>query len=97
VQPAYAVIHHECVQEFEEELVVADELLLSAPHVLYPNIPCDSAIYDFRCENISLDVSTSDHSQDTSDVSISLHCGEDTYLSENPFNISSVISKNIEG
>lgn len=70
-----------------------DDSLPSAP----PNIPCDSATVDFPCENSFLDVSTSNHSQDTLDVILSLHCGEDTSSFENMSNLSSVISKNTEG
>ena len=35
--------------------------------------------------------------QDTSDVSVSLQCGDDTSSSENPSNLSSVIYENTEG
>jgi len=76
---------------------VKDESLPSAPHLIYPDIPCDSTSINFPCENSFPDVSTSDHSQDTSDVSMSLHCGEDTSSSENLSNMSSVISKDTEG
>ena len=44
-----------------------------------------------------MDVSTFDHSQNTTDVSLSLHCGEDTSFFSNPLNLSSVISESAEG
>jgi len=53
VQPTYAIIHDECVQESKEEPAVKDDSLPSAPHPLYLDIPC---------ENTFMDVSTSDHS-----------------------------------
>lgn len=81
------------MRESKEEPEVKDESLPSAPHLLYPDIPCDSATIDFPCENSFLDVSTSDHSKDTSDVSLSLHCGEDTSSSEIFSNLSFFISE----
>lgn len=73
-----------------------DDLLLSAPHLIFSDIFGDSAIVNFLCENSFLDASTSDHSQGTLDVSLSLHSREDTYFLVNPLNISSVISGNAE-
>lgn len=49
------------------------------------------------CEKSFPDVPTSDHLQDTSDVSLSLHCREDTSSSENLSNMSFVIYENTEG
>jgi len=91
MQPTYAIIHDECVQESKEEPVVKDNSLPTAPHPLYIDIPYDSAIVDFPCEYSFLDVSTSDRSQEMLDVSMSLHCGEDTSSSKIFSNLSSVI------
>lgn len=97
VQPTCAIIHDECVQESKEEPTVNHDSLLAVPHPLYPDIPCDSVTVDFPYENSFPDVSTSDHSQDTLDVSLSLCCGEDTSSSENLSNLSFVISEDTEG
>lgn len=64
-QPNYSIIIYEYAWEYEEEPVVKDDLLLSAPHFLFPDIFCDSAIYTFSCENSFKYVSTSDHSKNT--------------------------------
>lgn len=58
-KPTYAIIFNEYVWEFEQEFVVKDFLLLSAPHLIYPDIFCDSAISNFSYENLSLNVSVS--------------------------------------
>ena len=76
---------------------VKDELLLSTTHLLFPDIFCDSTISDFPCENSPRGISTSDHLQNTPDVSLSLHFGEDTSLFGNPFNISFIIFGKEEG
>lgn len=57
-----------------------DDLPLSAPHLLFPGMFGDSAIVDFPCEKTFLSASTFDHSQNTPDVSLSLHSGEDTFV-----------------
>jgi len=62
MQPTYGIVHDECVWESKEEPVVKDDSIPSAPHPLYPNIPCDYATIDFPYENFFLDVSTLDHS-----------------------------------
>lgn len=59
--------------ESEEEPVVKDELLLSTPHMIFPDIFGDSPMDDFPCENILPYASTSDHSQNTPDGNPSLH------------------------
>lgn len=97
MQPTYTIIHDECVGESKEELAVKDDSLPAAPHLLHPDIPCDSAITDFPCENPFPDVSTSDHSQGTSDASLSLQCREETSSLENMFNLSFIFLENIEG
>jgi len=94
--PTCAIIHDEHVQEFKE-LAVKDDSFLAAPHPLHPDIPCDSPTTDFPYANPFPDVSTSDHSHDTLDVSISLHFREDTSSSKNLPNLSSIFPKNIEG
>lgn len=42
-KPTCAIIFYEYVWESEEEVMVKDDCLLSAPHSLSPNIFCDSA------------------------------------------------------
>lgn len=96
VQPTCAIIYDGCVQESQEEPTMKGDFLPSASHPLYLDMSCDSATFDFPYENSSLDVATFDHSQDTLNVSLSLHYKEDTYFFENPFNLSSVISGNAE-
>ena len=68
MQPTCTIIHDECVQESKEEPTVKDDSLLAVPHLIYPDIPCDSAFVNFPCENPFPNVSTSNHPQDTSDV-----------------------------
>ena len=79
-----------------KEAVVKDDSLTTVPHSLHPDIPCDSATADFPFENSLLDASTSDHSQDTSDVSLSLQCKVDTSSSKNLFDLSFIFLENIE-
>jgi len=65
--------------------------------VLFPDISRDSTISDFPRENSSTDAPTFDHSQNTRNASISFNSGKDKSLIENPLNISSTFSRNIEG
>lgn len=97
VKQIRTIINDECVWESKEEPMVKDDSLPSVPHPLYLDIYFDYATFDFLGENSSLDVSTFDHSHETMDVSLSLHCRYDTYSSENPSDLSSVISESIEG
>ncbi len=97
MQPTYVIIHDECVQESKEELAMKGDSLPFMPHPLHPDIPCDYATIDFPYENSFMDASTSDHSQDNSDVSLSLQCGEETSSSENPFNLSFIFLENTKG
>jgi len=110
VQPNYAIIHDECVCESKEEPAVKDDSLLATPHPLYRDIHCDFVTADFSCENSFSYVSTFDHSQDTSNVilslqckedtsnvSLSLQCKEDTSSSENLSNLSSIFPENTKG
>ena len=63
-------------------------------------IPCiidDSIISDFPFLNPSMDSSTSDHLQNTPNVSPSFQSGEDKFFIENPLDFSSTFSKNVEG
>ena len=85
------------MRESKEKPTVKDEFLLAASHLLYPDIPCDSSTANFPCENPFLDVFTSDHSLDMSDVSLSSQCGEDTSSSKTPSILSSIIFENTEG
>ena len=96
-KPTCAIIHNEYVWESEEEPTEKDDLLLFAPHLLFPKIFGDFDIVDFPCENTFSDASTSDHSHNTLDVSLSLHSKDDTSMFANTLNISSAISKNVEG
>jgi len=73
VQPTYPIIHDECVWESKEEPTMKDDSLPSTPHLLYLDIPCDFSTIGFPCENSFPNVSTSDHSYDTLDVSLPLH------------------------
>jgi len=91
------IIYDEYVWEYEEELAVKDDLLPSTPHPPFPYIFGDSAIIIFPHENSFLDALTSDHSQNTSAISLSLHSEENKSFLENSLNISSVISRNVEG
>jgi len=70
---------------------VKDDIFTFSPHLLYHDIHCYSTTLDFPCKNTCLDVSTSDHSQDTLDVNLSLHCGEDTSSSKKLSHLSFVI------
>ena len=83
--------------EPKEEPTMKDDCRLVAPHSLHPHISCDFSTADFSCENSFPDASTSDHSQETSDVILSLHCREDTYSSENPFNLSFIFLESTKG
>jgi len=47
MQPAYAIIHDECVWESEEELAMKHNSLPITPHPLHLDIPCDSATASF--------------------------------------------------
>lgn len=55
-QPTYAIIFYAYVWEFEQESTVKDDLLLHAPHMLYPDIFYDSSISVPYCENAFPDV-----------------------------------------
>lgn len=48
-----AMIFDEYMWEYEEEVVVIDDLLLSAPHQFYLGIFYDSTFFYFSCENSS--------------------------------------------
>ena len=96
-KPTCAIIFYEYVWESEEEFGVKDDLLLSAPHPLYPNIFHGSAISILSCETLFRNFSTSDHLQNTWDASISFDYGEDKYFFLDPPNLSSYFSKNTEG
>jgi len=97
MQPTCTIIHDECVGGSKEEPTVKDESLSTTPHLLHLDIPCDFSTADFPFENPFLDVSTCNHSQDTSNVSLSSQCGEDTSPSANPSNLSSIFSENTKG
>lgn len=66
----YVIIFYEYMWESKQEFLVKDGVLLSSPHALYPDIFHDYVISIPSFENPSLDVSTSDHSQNTWDVSL---------------------------
>lgn len=88
----YAVIYDEYVWESKEEPTVKDDLILYTPHPLYLDIFRESSISVFPCENSYLDVSASDHSQNTQDISPSFDFGDEKYFFMNPPNVSSFIS-----
>lgn len=74
-----------------------DDLLLSAPPPLFPDIFGDSPISNFLCVNTSTDVSTVDHSHNTLDGSPSFNNGKDKSFIENPLDSSFSFSRNVEG
>jgi len=96
-QPTYALIHDEYDWESKLEPTVKDELLPPMPPSLFPNIFGDSAIFDFPCVNPYTDASTSDHSQNTTEVSPSFDSGEDKFSIENPLDFSFTFSGNAKG
>jgi len=51
MQPTCAIFHDECVRESKEELAVKDDSLPAMPHLLHPDIHCDSATADFPRES----------------------------------------------
>jgi len=67
------------------------------PPSLFPDIFDDSGIPDFPCVNPSMDACTSDHSQNTADVSPLVDSGEDKSFIENSIDFSSSFSGNVEG
>jgi len=83
--------------ESKEEPAMKDDSLLAVPHLLHPDMPYVSATANFSYENSFSDASTSDHSQETSDVNLSLQCRVDTYSSKNRFNLSLIFLENTEG
>lgn len=60
-QPTRALIYDEYDWEYEHQPTVKDELLLSVPPPLFPDIFGDYSIFDSPCVNSSMDASTSDH------------------------------------
>lgn len=95
-KPTSAIIFYEYVWEPEEELAVKHDLLLFSPYLLFPNIFCDFSISNLSCENSSSNVFTSDHSQNTSDVSLSFDCREDTSFFFILTRLSSFLFENLE-
>lgn len=97
-KPAYTVIFYEYAWEYEPKVAVKDDLLLSTPHpIIYLDIFCSSSIFYSSCENISPDVSTSDHSQNEWDVSVSSNYEEEKYFFLGLLNLSSLFSRILEG
>jgi len=92
-----SIIYDECVGEYKEETPMKDDSLPPVPHPLYHDIRCYFSTANFHCERSFPNVSTSSDSQDTSNVSLSLHYREETSSSENTSNLSYVIYENIEG
>jgi len=76
--------------------MVKDDLLLSAPRLLYPDIFHDGVSSVPSRENSFQGVSTSNHSQNMWNASFSFECGEDKSIFLDPPNLSSYLSKNIE-
>lgn len=68
-----------------------------APRLLYPDIFHDYAVTVPSCENSFPYFSIFDHSHNTWDASCSFECREDKYLFLVPPNLSSYISRKIEG
>lgn len=88
-QPTCTVIHDEYDWESEHEPMVKDDLLLSVPPPLFPDIIGDFVIPDFPCVNPSTDASTFDHLQNAPNVSTSFDSGEDKFFIEHPLDFSS--------
>jgi len=76
-QRSCTIIFYDYVWEYEQESMVKDDLFLYSPHLIYPNIFHDSIISIPSYENSFLDVSTSDHFENTWDANFSFDCGED--------------------
>lgn len=74
-----------------------DDFLLSAPSFLFPDIFDDSFIYDFPCVNQSMDAYTSDHLQNTQNVSPLFDSKEEKSSIENQPEFSSTFSRSEEG
>jgi len=96
-QPTCAVIHEEYERAYEHELVVEDDLLLSAPPPLFLDIIGDFVISDCPCVSPSMDASTSNLLQNIPNVSTSFDNREDKFFIENPLDFSSAFSRNIDG
>lgn len=74
-----------------------DDLLLSAPSPIFPDIIGDFVIPNCICVNPSMDASSSDHLQNTLDVNPLFNSGEDKSIIKNPLHLSSAFFGNIEG
>lgn len=77
--------------------MVNDDLLLSMPPSLFPDIMGDSVISDFLCVNPSTDASTSNHLQNALDVSTSFGNGEENLFIKHPLDFSFYFSRNVKG
>ena len=93
----FTVIYDEYHWEPEHQPAAKDDILLSVPPSLFLDIFSDSIISNFPCVNPSMDASTTDHSQNTPDVSPSFKSGEEKSFIENPLDFSSTFSRSAEG
>ena len=73
-----------------------DDSLLSEPPLFFPDIFGEPTVHDFACVSSSTNAPIVDHSQDTLDVSPWSDNGEDKLFIENPLDLSSAFSENIE-
>jgi len=89
-QSTCIVIHEEYDWASENEPIVKDDFLLSVSPLLFLDIVGEFVISDFPCVNPSTDESTSNHSQNSLDVSTSFDSGEDKLFIEHPLDFSSV-------
>jgi len=96
-QPACIFIHEKYDRASENEPMVKDDLLLSAPPPLFPDTIGDFVIFDFPYVNPLTDSSTSHHLQNAPDVSTLFDSAEDKFFIEHPLNFSSSFSRNAEG
>lgn len=96
-QPTCIVIYNEYEWESEHQPGVRDDLLLSTPPPLFPDIFGDSVILYLPYVNSSTDTSTSDHLQNPPDAIPSFDNGEEKFFTENLLHFSSTFSKNAEG
>ena len=95
-QPTCAIIHEEYEWELEHQHSAKDDSLPSEPPPFFPNLFDEPAIHDFACVSSSMDAPIVDHSHDSPDGCPSFNNGEDKLFVENPLDLSTVFSRNIE-
>lgn len=99
-QPTCDIIFNEYVWESKskQEFSMKDDLLPPAPLLHYPDIFHNSTIPFESCEkSVYVDVTTFNHSQNKWNANFSFERREDKSFLSNPPNLSSYLSKNLEG